>query len=217
MEYARWLAEAQATIVHKRVARPPDTSLAGIDTEAAVSVWRISSAATDRDNDRVSQRNWDLQGWKNQGSPWLLDHGKTCSVPIGSSCPPGGGPAQIWSDGADTYAKLFHDQNTSIGCDCWALVQSGILNGASIGFLPSRPVKRNGGRGHEINGLELIEISLTAVPSNPSCYRLDNKSVRGERDMVLKSVTRVAKAVELDVLTRELIAEARLGAPVPAA
>jgi Caudovirus prohead serine protease len=176
--------------------------------EVPWSEWVISSSASeDRDGDVVAGlRGWQTSNWVKQGAPVLLDHNEHQSQPIGTAIHPIDFHPHIWTDGTDTFCRVWHDLSTPVGRDAWALVEKGLLNGASIGFIPLKKTRRQGKRGYasgehggpwNIDELELVEVSLTPCPSQPRCVGIGaSKSANRQQWLMRKSVTGIGKKVE---------------------
>src|SRR5262249_11829528 len=97
--------------------------------------------------------------------------------------------------------RLYHDLGTALGKDVWGLVDRGLLRTCSIGFLANsipRRLPAVAGRkaGHEFNGIEVFDVSITGMASNVDCVRLKAVAPRGPLPLVLKSVTARARKVE---------------------
>jgi len=121
--------------------------------------FTISTAAVDREGDRIDPNGWDLSNF--QRSPvvlWAHDHTQ----------PPIGKASNLWTDakglhatvefpprGLYAFADMIHD-----------MVKSGFINATSVGFVP-RESQRNHTGGQDITRAELLEFSLVSVPANP--------------------------------------------------
>lgn len=117
----------------------------------------ISDGSMDRHGTRINPDAWDLSLFR-QNPVALFAHDGT--APIG-----------FWSDIKVEAGRLLGTLNlaakgTSQRIDeIRSLVEQGILRAVSVGFRP-KP-RRSKSPDYEIDGQELIEVSLVSVPSNP--------------------------------------------------
>lgn len=127
----------------------------------------ISTSTPDRSGDTVVQRGWLLD--EHQRNPVvLLAHQR--NIPIGSAEDPlGGYTVKVFSD-ARTEAETFFDQHSEVGEQSFRLVETKVLRGASVGFLPVAGMVEKSAQGGTIyKAAKLVEYSHLAVPDNPEC------------------------------------------------
>lgn len=136
-----------------------------------------STEAKDRHGEIVKANGWDLKNYKQ--NPILLfmhDHTK----PIGKA-------TKIWVENTGKSAKLMFKGVLSSATDearaARQLMNEGILNSFSVGFMPMEM------EGNEITKSELHEISLVSVPANAEARLVAQKSLEtaGFSDDLIKS------------------------------
>jgi HK97 family phage prohead protease len=126
-----------------------------------------STAMVDRHGEVVSPVGWNLTNFKkNPVLLWAHDH----------SIPAIGKATKVWIDGKGSDAKLMFNgvwqTVTDYGKAASQLVQEGILNSFSVGFIPQDM------DGNTYTKQELLEISLVNVPANPQAMMLAYKSLK---------------------------------------
>lgn len=151
---------------------------AQIIEKSADEFTAIASTETrDRHGDIVKQDGWQLKQFKE--NPILLfmhDHTK----PIGKA-------TKVWVDKTSGKAKLMFKGVISSATEearaAKQLMQEGILNSFSVGFMPLEM------DGINITKSELHEISLVSVPANPEARLQASKALQtaGFDDAVIKS------------------------------
>lgn len=128
-----------------------------------------SSNKVDRHGEIVSVEGWDLKNYKkNPVLLWAHDH----------TIPAIGKATKIWVEGTGKNAKLMFSgvwqEATELGKAVKSLVEDGIINSFSVGFMPIDM------DGNTYTKQELLEISLVNVPANPEAmmraYKSLNKS-----------------------------------------
>jgi HK97 family phage prohead protease len=137
---------------------------------------RASTPTPDRAGDVMVPKGCDAQSYT--ANPIILaDHNPT--QPIGRAT------LSITEQAVDALID-FAPAGVSVKADEYCgLAKAGILNAASIGFLPveSSPIK---GGGYRYTKWELMEISLVAVPCNPEALvvgrSLENANVQNKSD-----------------------------------
>lgn len=114
-----------------------------------------STADPDRDNDIIDQNGWDLKNFL--ANPVILAHHNYHNFPIGKAI-------DIGVEQGKLMFKMVFSQATEEAKQAYQLVQEGILNTFSVGYIPREfdPQNQNITR-----KAELLEISLVAVPANP--------------------------------------------------
>lgn len=130
----------------------------------------ITTEAVDRSRDVVVTKGLDLSDHR-KNPVALLDHNQ--KMPVGLAQDADGGYTCKHVGDHRIDATTFFHQHTALGEQAFRLVESGVLRGASIGFLP-RPGKIE--KGHDRDGGvtiygagSLIEYSHLVLPDNPDC------------------------------------------------
>lgn len=160
-----------------RLGEPESTLTTAIDGGAMAVLYVLSTDREDRSRDVVHADGIDTSN--HASIPiGMLEHGEHHPYPIG-----------IFEDLDKRYTvkhgdgyltgRLYFAQSDRTACQTFALVDAGVLRGASIGFRPLAAQKRHiydeGGyrdeqaRGLEITRCELLEGSAVAIPDNPDC------------------------------------------------
>jgi HK97 family phage prohead protease len=117
-----------------------------------------SDETVDRAGDVMVAAGCDASAYKNNPIV-LLGHGPT--RPVGTA-------SVITKSGRLEAVIKFAPQGTSESADeTYALVKAGVLNGVSIGFRPIESESLSRG-GVKFTKWELLDISVVAVPANPS-------------------------------------------------
>lgn len=132
-----------------------------------VQLWTISTNAVDRDGDTISVDGWDLRNFRKGGSV-LWAHGNDPTVgevPIGK-------PTKTFvQDGKLKSEVEFTSQDLNpFGFMVWRLAEEGFVRGSSVGFRPidfEPNTERDGFMPVDFSKQELLEFSITPVPSNP--------------------------------------------------
>lgn len=120
-------------------------------------------------------------------------------------------PDSVKSVDGEVHADGWIDRDTPRGQQVWRLVKSNTL-GFSYGYLVTDAVERDGG-GREIRGLDIFEVSATAVPANADTRVLSWKSTDDEPDPEQMRRDLEAQAEELRARSRELERELGLEDP----
>ncbi len=131
-------------------------------THGTLPSMTVSTAAVDRDNDRVLPEGGNFKNFLN--NPVLCWGHSRSDIPIGSV-------VQLSTDrqaGIRMQWKwLENDPFADRVKNAW---EQGIVRAASIGFIPKQSVRNEfGGEDHQV--WELLEISLCSVPANPTAVR----------------------------------------------
>lgn len=119
-----------------------------------------SDESVDRDRDVIKLDGWDVTNWLKTGS---LIYGHDPSSPfnvVGSAY-----DAKIKDNGLYLYSKLAKKGTSEPHDAIRSLIEQKILKGVSVGFIASDYEPREGG-GRTFTKQELLEVSLTPVPSN---------------------------------------------------
>lgn len=130
-----------------------------------------SDATPDRDGDILDPAGCDLTSYKS--NPVVLaDHDPT--KPIGTA-------SAAYRNGKIEATITFAPAGASAKADEYcALAKAGVLKGVSVGFLPTGRAEVINGGGFRYAKWTLAEISVVAVPSNPSALVVE-KAARGAR------------------------------------
>jgi len=141
-----------------------------------------STSTVDRQGDSVDQSGWELKNFmKNAVILWAHRYDE---LPLGKAI-----EVSITDKGLEAEIQFAEEEANPKAQQVKALIDAGILNAVSVGFIPK---ERNG---NIITRAELLEISIVPVPANQEALTLafDNK----EMDLSL-----VKKDIE-DVLNSE--------------
>jgi HK97 family phage prohead protease len=117
-----------------------------------------STGSVDRGGDTIDQSGWKLDSYrKNPVILWAHDY---TAMPIAKAS------KVAVENNALVATIVFPEVGTSTFSDkAWALVQQGVLNAVSVGFVPlSFEPRQNGGL--HFTSQELLEISIVPVPAN---------------------------------------------------
>jgi HK97 family phage prohead protease len=177
------------------------------------SFTAIASTATkDRHGEVVSVDGWDLKNFKkNPVLLWAHDH----------TIPAIGRATKVWvTDGKLMFKGVWQDI-TDMGKAAKQLVDEGIINSFSVGFLPSDM------EGNKYLKQELLEISLVNVPANPDAMMQAFKSLKSSGfdddtikgigvpvDMIVKLADMEASILELNNKVETLVKASSDTAPV---
>lgn len=136
----------------------PLTTRAAKSGEYAVT---ITTNDRDRMGDVLEPSGAQTANYQRAGMPLLLAH-RHDQLPIGR-----GVSLRPTANGIDmTFRFLANDEVAQRAENAW---RQGALAGASVGLLPLASEPLGKGRGLHILKWDLLEVSLTATPANPSC------------------------------------------------
>lgn len=137
----------------------------GGDSETRTYTFRASSAAVDRQNEVIDQAGWDLASYR--ANPVILDSHKYGSIDdiLGKAVRVEGMPEGLEVD------VQFAD--TERGRMAQRLVDDGFLRTVSVGFrsMARKPGMRSG-EPMTHTRMELLEVSMVAIPANREAVRL---------------------------------------------
>lgn len=119
----------------------------------------------DRDNDIVKTEGIDYKNFLKSGSI-LYGHDPRGQLPVGV-------PTKVYRNGKSTLVDVrFAEEGTSEFTDVvYRLVKQKILRGVSIGFIGKEWINNEYG-GRTFTKSELLEVSLTPIPSNANAHAL---------------------------------------------
>lgn len=133
------------------------------ESESPTLTWTVSTAAIDRDDDTIDQNGWMLDNYRKGGSLlWAHEWDK----------PPIGKPLAIWVEEGklkSTFEFTPQDVNP-FGWMIYRMARGGFVRGTSVGFKPidfDSARDREGNIPLDFKKQDLLEISVTPVPSNP--------------------------------------------------
>lgn len=119
--------------------------------------FTISTSDVDRDGDRITFWRLDLY----RRNPVVLYAHNNRGLPIARAS------SVVARDGKLRSTAQFPEPGVSeLSDDVLQLIDAGLLNAASIGFIPLKPVERNDHGGYNM-GAEVTEWSVVPVPANP--------------------------------------------------
>lgn len=133
----------------------------------------ISSDSIDRDGEVVSPKGLKKKNFA--GNPVVMVNHDYQSLPIGKA---------LWvkQDGNRILAKYYVTDKTELGRDVFGLLQDGVLNAHSIGFISnhsSKPTTQEKNLRPELANAklihrdwELMEFSVVGIPANPDATAL---------------------------------------------
>jgi HK97 family phage prohead protease len=138
-------------------------STAGAPKEIAPRTYTFiaSTADLDRDGDIIEPSGWRLASYL--GNPVILVQHNAAALPVARAS-----RVEVVRGRLEVDVH-FPEPGTSAAADeAHGLVRQGFLRAVSVGFLPlaGEPIK--GGRGTRWTAVELLEVSLVSLPSNPA-------------------------------------------------
>mgnify|MGYP002735202084 CR=1 FL=1 len=140
--------------------------------EAGTYTFRASTAAVDRQNEVIDQQGWDLSAYK--ANPVILDSHRYGSIDdiLGKAS-----RVEVMPEGLEIDVQFAP---TPKGQMAQQLVEDGMLRTVSVGFRSKgrRPGQRSG-EPMTHTAMELLEVSMVAIPANREAVRL-----RGVEDEV---------------------------------
>lgn len=95
-------------------------------------------------------------------------------------------------DGLRFKGRLLH-KDVGRAAEVRALILAGGLTGVSIGYVPTKAAPRKGGR--ELLAIDLLEISVVAVPMHPAARLTSAKAASEREDMETPDITQLAEKV----------------------
>jgi HK97 family phage prohead protease len=119
-----------------------------------------STSTIDRHGDVVEQSGWHLDNSKR--NPIILWWHLYDRMPIARAT-----YVAVEGDRLVIEGGFPEPGVSRLADDCAALINSGLLNACSVGFLPLRSTPLPDGRGTRYLEQELLEVSLTPIPANP--------------------------------------------------
>jgi HK97 family phage prohead protease len=126
-------------------------------TEKGIRVI-ASDDTLDRQGERVIAKGWDLNNF--MGNPVMLVSHDYKKLPVGTW--------KVYLKDDKLIAEPEKYAKTQDGKDVKSLVDDGILNAVSVGFIP---LERDSRDYTVITKAELLEISWVSVPANPNALR----------------------------------------------
>jgi HK97 family phage prohead protease len=133
--------------------------------EAGTYTFRASTAAVDRQGEVIDQQGWDLSAYKS--NPVILDSHRYGSIDdiLGKAS-----RVEVMSEGLEIDVQFAP---TAKGQMAQRLVDDGMLSTVSVGFRSKarRPGQRSG-EPMTHTAMELLEVSMVAIPANREAVRL---------------------------------------------
>lgn len=143
----------------------------GADSETRTYTFRASSAAVDRQNEVIDQAGWDLASYRD--NPVILDSHKYGSIDdiLGKAV-----RVEPMPEGLEVDVQFA---DTERGRMAQRMVEDGFLRTVSVGFrsMARRPGQRSG-EPMTHTRMELLEVSMVAIPANREAVRL--RGVEGD-------------------------------------
>lgn len=168
----------------------------GADSETRTYTFRASSAAVDRQNEVIDQSGWDLASYR--ANPVILDSHKYGSIDdiLGKAVRVEGMP-----DGLEVDVQFA---DTERGRMAQRLVDDGFLRTVSVGFrsMGRKPGLR-AGEPMTHTRMELLEVSMVAIPANREAVRLRGvedemiEETKAGRRLSKSSAETIAAAIQL--------------------
>lgn len=164
-------------------------NLIGTDEAARTFTFRASSAAVDRQNEVIDQTGWSLEAYR--ANPVILDSHKYGSIDdiLGRAS-----RVELMPEGLEIDVQFA---DTERGRTAQKMVEDGFLRSVSVGFRSM--ARRPGARAGEPlthTAMELLEVSMVAIPANRDAVRL-----RGmEDDMGIETETKARRKSTADKL-----------------
>ena len=158
----------------------------GGDTETRTYTFRASSAAVDRQNEVIDQAGWMLEAYK--ANPVILDSHKYGSIDdiLGKAV-----RVEPMAEGLEVDVQFA---DTARGQMAQKMVEDGFLRTVSVGFRSmGRKPGLKAGEPMTHTRMELLEVSMVAIPANREAVRL--RGVEEEpMDTTEKAGRRMSKA-----------------------
>lgn len=130
----------------------------GEESDGLLDVSVASTAIVDRDGESINQDGWDLKNFKKNPQLLWAHNMRELRPPIGKV-------TKIWFDGDGKGKvmkfKALFDMADEFAKEVYRKIKDGFLNAFSVGFLPLEK------DGSTYSKVELLEISVVPVPSNP--------------------------------------------------
>lgn len=156
--------------------------------EAGTYTFRASTAAVDRQNEVIDQQGWDLGAYK--ANPVILDSHRYGSIDdiLGKAS-----RVEVMPEGLEIDVQFAP---TPKGQMAQRLVEDGMLSTVSVGFRSKsrRPGQRTG-EPMMHTAMELLEVSMVAIPANREAVRL-----RGVEDEPVIEETKARRKSTADKL-----------------
>ena len=137
----------------------------GGDTETRTYTFRASSAAVDRQNEVIDQAGWMLEAYK--ANPVILDSHKYGSIDdiLGKAV-----RVEPMPEGLEVDVQFA---DTARGQTAQKMVEDGFLRTVSVGFRSmGRKPGMKAGEPMTHTRMELLEVSMVAIPANREAVRL---------------------------------------------
>jgi len=153
--------------------------------QEGIFTFRASTAAVDRQNEVIDQAGWKLDAYRS--NPVILDSHRYGSIDdiLGRAR-----RVEVGPEGLEVDVEFAP---TGKGNMARELVEAGMLNTVSVGFrsLSRRPGSK-AGEPMTHTGMELLEVSMVAIPANREAVRL--RGVEDDMDTTEKAGRRMSKA-----------------------
>lgn len=132
------------------------------DIETADVSMLASTADTDRDGEVIKQEGWDLKEFLT--NPVIMFAHNYSDLPIGKAV-----RVALTDKGLEMDIKFASEKGNPKGQQVKTLIEEGILNAGSVGFIPQ---ERNPEDESIIEKAQLLEFSIVPVPANPNALVL---------------------------------------------
>ena len=155
--------------------------------QEGIFTFRASTSAVDRQNEVVDQQGWRLDAYRR--NPVILDSHRYGSIDdiLGRAR-----RVEVGPEGLEVDVEFAP---TGKGQMARELVEAGMLNTVSVGFKSlSRKAAARAGEPMTHTGMELLEVSMVAIPANREAVRLRGVEEETMEDTTEKAGRRMSKA-----------------------
>mgnify|MGYP003393751138 CR=1 FL=1 len=192
-------------MVEKRVQKIITTKITPTEGKDRVLEFVGSTETVDRDGEVIKADAWQLGSYnKNPVVQWAHDY----------QSPPIGKTLSIERRGTDTVFQIqFATSDEYAFADTvYKLCKGGYLNATSVGFIPIEyeKAKKQGDPSRTFTKVELLEISIVPVPSNPDAL----VSARNAGIITVKDFDRITKPEETADYIRIPVRECKITATI---
>jgi hypothetical protein len=162
------------------------TDEATVRTGAKAATFVVTSRRQDRDSDIVLPLGISTENWRKAGAPWFFSHGSE-KFPIGTSLD-ASGKLHFQADEDTATATIFFDMGDPFAREVQRKVcVVGSLRACSVAFVPvqaeSLGKANHSGDGHGFlfRSVDLTEISIVPIPSQPDAVLIGCSAGIGKR------------------------------------
>ena len=159
--------------------------------EEEMKVFNVvgSDDSVDRHGDRINPKGWDLENFKK--NPVIMLNHDYSQFPIGKAL-------NVKRKNNALVFDIQFSKTLPLAKEAFDLVKEGIMKAWSVGFLVKEWA--TSGSEYTIDKMELLELSLVAIPANPNA--LLNSLNKDQRKMV-KAFNELLKSLEITPKSEE--------------